>query len=167
MFFLLVFVIKYYLEGVRRPPEDPGWQSEGHIHHEDKWQVYCTKSTTKCKKHNKMQKTQQNAKIQNNSTITNNNILKPLTNWRKEKLNPYWVFVCFRKYSLTAPSQEAMRIWVDVLFTGAEGYQEFQDLDWAQSGTALSEGPSQGCPQFQSLHRAISCPVFTHLKRQF
>jgi len=34
-----------------------------------------------------------------------------------------------RKYSLTAPSQEAMRIWVDVLFTGAEGYQEFQDLD--------------------------------------
>jgi len=34
-----------------------------------------------------------------------------------------------RKYSLTAPSQEAMRIWVDVLFTGAEGYQEFQDLE--------------------------------------
>lgn len=34
-----------------------------------------------------------------------------------------------RKYALTAPSQEAMRIWVDVLFTGAEGYMEFQDLD--------------------------------------
>ena len=34
-----------------------------------------------------------------------------------------------RKYSLTAPSQEAMRIWVDVLFTGAEGYQEFQDME--------------------------------------
>ena len=42
---------------------------------------------------------------------------------------PHSVFVCSRKYSLTAPSQEAMRIWVDVLFTGAEGYQEFQDLD--------------------------------------
>ena len=24
-----------------------------------------------------------------------------------------------------------MRIWVDVLFTGAEGYQEFQDLEWS------------------------------------
>ena len=36
-----------------------------------------------------------------------------------------------RKYSLTAASQEAMRIWVDVLFTGAEGYQEFQDLEWS------------------------------------
>ena len=32
-----------------------------------------------------------------------------------------------RKYHLMAPSPEAMRIWVDVLFTGAEGYQEFQD----------------------------------------
>jgi len=32
-----------------------------------------------------------------------------------------------RKYYLMAPSPEAMRIWVDVLFTGAEGYQEFQD----------------------------------------
>lgn len=31
-----------------------------------------------------------------------------------------------RKYYLMAPSPEAMRIWVDVLFTGAEGYQEFQ-----------------------------------------
>lgn len=25
-----------------------------------------------------------------------------------------------------APSAEAMRIWVDVVFTGAEGYQEFE-----------------------------------------
>lgn len=24
-----------------------------------------------------------------------------------------------------APSAEAMRIWVDVIFTGAEGYQQF------------------------------------------
>ena len=32
-----------------------------------------------------------------------------------------------RMYYLMAPSPEAMRIWVDVLFTGAEGYQEFQD----------------------------------------
>jgi len=32
-----------------------------------------------------------------------------------------------RKYYLMAPSPEAMRIWVDVLFTGAEGYQEFQN----------------------------------------
>ena len=32
-----------------------------------------------------------------------------------------------RKYYLMAPSPEAMRIWVDVLFTGAEGYQEFQE----------------------------------------
>ena len=32
-----------------------------------------------------------------------------------------------RKYYLMAPSPEAVRIWVDVLFTGAEGYQEFQD----------------------------------------
>lgn len=32
-----------------------------------------------------------------------------------------------RKYYLMAPSPEAMRIWVDVLFTGAEGYLEFQD----------------------------------------
>ncbi|XP_076325328.1 uncharacterized protein LOC143233225 isoform X2 [Tachypleus tridentatus] len=30
-----------------------------------------------------------------------------------------------RTYYLTAPSPEAMRIWVDVIFTGAEGYKEF------------------------------------------
>ncbi|XP_054282439.1 pleckstrin homology-like domain family B member 1 isoform X2 [Macrosteles quadrilineatus] len=30
-----------------------------------------------------------------------------------------------RTYHLVAPSPEAMRIWVDVIFTGAEGYQEF------------------------------------------
>ncbi|XP_042881409.1 pleckstrin homology-like domain family B member 1 isoform X3 [Penaeus japonicus] len=31
-----------------------------------------------------------------------------------------------RTFHLMAPSPEAMRIWVDVIFTGAEGYQEFQ-----------------------------------------
>ncbi|KAL0273806.1 UNVERIFIED_CONTAM: hypothetical protein PYX00_006393 [Menopon gallinae] len=31
-----------------------------------------------------------------------------------------------RTYHLMAPSPEAMRIWVDVIFTGAEGYQEFE-----------------------------------------
>lgn len=31
-----------------------------------------------------------------------------------------------RTFHLLAPSPEAMRIWVDVIFTGAEGYQEFQ-----------------------------------------
>ncbi|KAF4522292.1 hypothetical protein B566_EDAN011000 [Ephemera danica] len=31
-----------------------------------------------------------------------------------------------RTYHLMAPSAEAMRIWVDVVFTGAEGYQEFE-----------------------------------------
>ncbi|XP_014665516.1 PREDICTED: pleckstrin homology-like domain family B member 1 isoform X3 [Priapulus caudatus] len=30
-----------------------------------------------------------------------------------------------RTYYLQAPTPEAMRIWVDVIFTGAEGYQEF------------------------------------------
>lgn len=30
-----------------------------------------------------------------------------------------------RTYYLMAPSPEAMRIWVDVIFTGAEGYLEF------------------------------------------
>lgn len=30
-----------------------------------------------------------------------------------------------RSYHLMAPTPEAMRIWVDVIFTGAEGYQEF------------------------------------------
>merc|ERR1740128_1483136 len=30
-----------------------------------------------------------------------------------------------RTYHLMAPSAEAMRIWVDVIFTGAEGYQQF------------------------------------------
>ncbi len=30
-----------------------------------------------------------------------------------------------RTYYLMAPSPEAMRIWVDVIFTGAEGYMEF------------------------------------------
>ena len=48
--------------------------------------------------------------------------------WLSDRQCPK-MFFCFRKYSLTAPSQEAMRIWVDVLFTGAEGYQEFQDLE--------------------------------------
>ena len=33
-----------------------------------------------------------------------------------------------RTYFLMAPSPEAMRIWVDVIFTGAEGYQQFQQL---------------------------------------
>ena len=31
-----------------------------------------------------------------------------------------------RTYHLMAPTPEAMRVWVDVLFTGAEGYMEFQ-----------------------------------------
>ncbi|XP_066148266.1 pleckstrin homology-like domain family B member 1 isoform X1 [Euwallacea fornicatus] len=31
-----------------------------------------------------------------------------------------------RLYYLMAPSPEAMRIWVDVIFTGAEGYREFE-----------------------------------------
>ncbi|XP_008549020.1 pleckstrin homology-like domain family B member 2 [Microplitis demolitor] len=30
-----------------------------------------------------------------------------------------------RSYHLMAPSSEAMRVWVDVVFTGAEGYHEF------------------------------------------
>ena len=30
-----------------------------------------------------------------------------------------------RTYFMVAPSPEAMRIWIDVIFTGAEGYQEF------------------------------------------
>ncbi|KAL4228839.1 Pleckstrin y-like domain B member 1 [Mactra antiquata] len=30
-----------------------------------------------------------------------------------------------RTYYLVAPSAEAMRIWIDVIFTGAEGYQQF------------------------------------------
>ena len=33
-----------------------------------------------------------------------------------------------RTYFFMAPSPESMRIWVDVIFTGAEGYQEFQQL---------------------------------------
>ncbi|XP_043280405.1 pleckstrin homology-like domain family B member 2 [Venturia canescens] len=32
-----------------------------------------------------------------------------------------------RLYHLMAPSPEAMRVWVDVVFTGAEGYREFVD----------------------------------------
>jgi len=32
-----------------------------------------------------------------------------------------------RSYLLQAPSPEALRIWVDVIFTGAEGYREYQD----------------------------------------
>ena len=42
--------------------------------------------------------------------------------------NPKLTF-CVKTYDRTyyffAPSPEAMRIWVDVLFTGAEGYQQF------------------------------------------
>ena len=30
-----------------------------------------------------------------------------------------------RMYYLVAPTPEAMRIWIDVIFTGAEGYQQF------------------------------------------
>lgn len=30
-----------------------------------------------------------------------------------------------RTYYFMAPSPEAMRVWVDVIFTGAEGYKEF------------------------------------------
>ena len=30
-----------------------------------------------------------------------------------------------RTYYLVAPSAEAMRVWIDVIFTGAEGYSEF------------------------------------------
>ncbi len=32
-----------------------------------------------------------------------------------------------QNYLFMAPTPEAMRIWVDVLFTGAEGYREFQN----------------------------------------
>ncbi|KAK3086032.1 hypothetical protein FSP39_012397, partial [Pinctada imbricata] len=31
-----------------------------------------------------------------------------------------------RLFYLVAPSAETMRIWIDAIFTGAEGYQEFQ-----------------------------------------
>ena len=30
-----------------------------------------------------------------------------------------------RTYYIVAPTPEAMRIWIDVIFTGAEGYQQF------------------------------------------
>lgn len=30
-----------------------------------------------------------------------------------------------RTYYLVAPTPETMRIWIDVIFTGAEGYQQF------------------------------------------
>nr|CAD7444541.1 unnamed protein product [Timema bartmani] len=43
--------------------------------------------------------------------------------------NPQLTFVMKtneRTFHLMAPSPEAMRIWVDVVFTGAEGYQEFE-----------------------------------------
>lgn len=43
--------------------------------------------------------------------------------------NPHLTFIVKtheRFYYLMAPSPEAMRIWIDVIFTGAEGYQEFQ-----------------------------------------
>lgn len=42
--------------------------------------------------------------------------------------HPHLTFVIKTKertYHLMAPSAEAMRIWVDVVFTGAEGYREF------------------------------------------
>ena len=32
-----------------------------------------------------------------------------------------------RVFHLMAPSPEAMRMWVDIIFTGAEGYQEFRN----------------------------------------
>jgi len=32
-----------------------------------------------------------------------------------------------RPLFLVAPSPEAMRIWIDVIFTGAEGYQQFRE----------------------------------------
>lgn len=35
-----------------------------------------------------------------------------------------------RLYHLMAPSPEAMRVWVDVVFTGAEGYHEFDHGVW-------------------------------------
>ncbi|XP_019753738.1 pleckstrin homology-like domain family B member 1 isoform X4 [Dendroctonus ponderosae] len=43
--------------------------------------------------------------------------------------NPQLTFIVKtheRLYHLMAPSPEAMRIWVDVIFTGAEGYREFE-----------------------------------------
>ena len=43
--------------------------------------------------------------------------------------NPQLTFIVKtreRYYYLMAPSPEAMRIWIDVIFTGAEGYQEFK-----------------------------------------
>lgn len=43
--------------------------------------------------------------------------------------NPHLTFIVKtreRYYYLMAPSPEAMRIWIDVIFTGAEGYQEFK-----------------------------------------
>jgi len=43
--------------------------------------------------------------------------------------NPHLTFIIKtheRYYYLMAPSPEAMRIWIDVVFTGAEGYQEFE-----------------------------------------
>jgi hypothetical protein len=38
----------------------------------------------------------------------------------------YCVKTYNRIFHLLAPSPEAMRIWIDIIFTGAEGYQEFK-----------------------------------------
>lgn len=37
----------------------------------------------------------------------------------------FCVKTCDRTYYMVAPTPEAMRIWIDVIFTGAEGYQQF------------------------------------------
>lgn len=47
--------------------------------------------------------------------------------------NPHLTFTVKtheRFYHLMAPSPEAMRIWMDVIFTGAEGYREFVSGTW-------------------------------------
>ena len=49
--------------------------------------------------------------------------------------NPQTTFIVKtrqRRYYLMAPSGEAARIWIDVIFTGAQGYTEYLEWKWGK-----------------------------------
>lgn len=57
-----------------------------------------------------------------------------------------------RLYYMVAPSPEAMRIWMDVIVTGAEGYTQF--MSWGTSGRQVR---SRSRAAAQNLKRRTVC----------
>ena len=59
-----------------------------------------------------------------------------------------------RLYFMVAPSPEAMRIWMDVIVTGAEGYTQF--MSWGTTGFQTCTIPGDSMGPLPNTHPPLS-----------